>query len=104
MEELCIKGLSAEAEGKKILKGVDLTVRKGDVIALLGPNGHGKSTLLNCLLGSPHYAVTSGTALLDGEDILPLSTDAHPAASSSAESAANADGASDRSTNPTTGP
>ncbi len=75
MEELCIKGLSAEAEGKKILKGVDLTVRKGDVIALLGPNGHGKSTLLNCLLGSPHYAVTSGTALLDGEDILPLSTD-----------------------------
>ena len=75
MEELKIQDLSAEAEGKKILKGVDLTIRKGDIVALLGPNGHGKSTLLNCLLGSPHYHVTAGKALLDGEDLLSLSTD-----------------------------
>ena len=75
MEEFTIQDLSAEAEGKRILKGVDLTIRKGDLVALLGPNGHGKSTLLNCLLGSPHYKVTSGKAVLDGEDILSLSTD-----------------------------
>ncbi len=75
MEELKIQDLSAEAEGKRILKGVDLSVRKGDILALLGPNGHGKSTLLNCLLGSPHYKVTSGKALLDDEDLLSLPTE-----------------------------
>ncbi len=76
MEQLQIQGLCCKAEDKEILRGVSLTVNKGDVVALLGPNGHGKSTLLNCLMGSPHYQVTAGQALYDGEDLLALPTDA----------------------------
>lgn len=75
MDELKIENLSASAEGKTILKGVDLKIEKGDVIALLGPNGHGKSTLLNCLLGSPHYHVEGGKALWDDKDLLGMTTD-----------------------------
>lgn len=75
MEELLIQDLACQAENNPILKGVTLTVKKGDCLALLGPNGHGKSTLLNVLMGSPHYQVTSGRALLDGGDLLSLSTD-----------------------------
>ena len=51
MKELIIKDLEAEVEGNKILKGVNLTINGGDTLALLGPNGHGKSTLLNVLMG-----------------------------------------------------
>lgn len=75
MEQLQIQGLTCTVEGKEILHGVDLTIDKGDVVALLGPNGHGKSTLLNCLMGSPHYHVESGKVLWDGQDFLSLSTD-----------------------------
>ena len=75
MEELIIENLSCEAENNHILNGVNLSIKKGDCLALLGPNGHGKSTLLNVLMGSPHYHVTSGQALLDGEDLLSLSPD-----------------------------
>lgn len=75
MQQLQIRGLCCEAEGKPILRGVDLTINRGDMIALLGPNGHGKSTLLNCLMGSPHYKVTAGSVTLDGEDLLALRTD-----------------------------
>ena len=75
MEQLQIQGLACSVEGKEILHGVDLTIDKGDVIALLGPNGHGKSTLLHCLMGSPHYQVTRGKVLWDKEDFLSLPTD-----------------------------
>lgn len=76
MEELLIKNISCEAEGNRILKGATLNVNKGDCIALLGPNGHGKSTLLNVIMGNPRYTVTDGDVLLDGkDDLLSLSVD-----------------------------
>ncbi|MCI1734177.1 MAG: Fe-S cluster assembly ATPase SufC [Bacilli bacterium] len=75
MDKLVITNLSAEAEGNEILKNLSLTVNKGDMLALLGPNGHGKSTLLNVLMGSPRYHVTSGSVTLDGEDLLKESVD-----------------------------
>jgi Fe-S cluster assembly ATP-binding protein len=70
-----IKDLHASVEGKEILKGVDLSLGRGEIHALMGPNGSGKSTLAYTLLGHPKYHVTSGQVLLDGEDILGLSTD-----------------------------
>jgi Fe-S cluster assembly ATP-binding protein len=70
-----IDGLHAAAEGSEILNGVDLTVRAGEVHALMGPNGSGKSTLANTLLGHPDYQVTAGRLLFRGEDITEWSTD-----------------------------
>lgn len=75
MKELIIKDLEAEVEGNKILKGVNLTINGGDTLALLGPNGHGKSTLLNVLMGHPHYKVTNGSITYDGKDLLAMSVD-----------------------------
>lgn len=75
MENLNIENISCEAEGNHILSGCSLGVKKGDCVALLGPNGHGKSTLLNVLMGNPRYKVTSGSITLDGEDLLRLSVD-----------------------------
>ena len=75
MEKLVIKDLCAEVEGNQILKGVNLTINKGETLALLGPNGHGKSTLLAILMGNPRYKVTSGTIEYDGKDLLSLKTD-----------------------------
>ena len=74
-EGLVIKGLHVHVEGREILKGVDLTVRPGEVHALMGPNGSGKSTLVNALMGNPNYEVREGTATLNGEDILNLPPD-----------------------------
>ena len=71
MDSLKIEKLAVEAEGNPILKDCSLTVNKGDCIALLGPNGHGKSTLLNAIMGNPRYKVTSGSMTFDGEDLLP---------------------------------
>ena len=71
-----IEGLRVAAEGKEILKGVDLAVRPGEVHALMGPNGSGKSTLANTLLGHPDYEVTAGSIRLRGEDITEWSTEA----------------------------
>jgi Fe-S cluster assembly ATP-binding protein len=76
MENLIASDIRASAGGKEILTGLSLNIRKGDCIALLGPNGHGKSTFLNVLMGSPEYKVTSGSLTLDGEDLLPLAADA----------------------------
>ena len=75
MAVLIIKDLHASVEGKEILKGVNLTVNSNETIALLGPNGHGKSTLLNVIMGHPKYQVTQGTITFDGKDVLSLSTD-----------------------------
>ncbi len=75
MEKLVIKDLCAEVEGNQILKGVNLTINKGETLALLGPNGHGKSTLLAVLMGNPRYKVTSGSIEYDGKDLLSLKVD-----------------------------
>jgi Fe-S cluster assembly ATP-binding protein len=72
---LVVKGLRAEVAGKEILRGVDLTLRSGELTALMGPNGSGKSTLAYALMGHPKYKVTAGTALLDGKDLLKLPVD-----------------------------
>ncbi|MDP9400828.1 MAG: Fe-S cluster assembly ATPase SufC [Actinomycetota bacterium] len=74
MAELKIENLHVHAEDKQILKGLDLTVRTGEVHALMGPNGAGKSTLANVIMGHPNLEVTEGRILLDGEDI----TEAEP--------------------------
>jgi Fe-S cluster assembly ATP-binding protein len=70
-----ISGLKVAVEGKQILNGVDLTVRSGEVHAIMGPNGSGKSTLANALMGHPRYEVTGGTVRYLGEDILGLTPD-----------------------------
>lgn len=75
MENLKIENISCVAEGNSILNDCSLEVNKGDCVALLGPNGHGKSTLLNVIMGNPRYQVTKGSVLLDGEDLLSLSVD-----------------------------
>lgn len=75
MSQLVIKNLHAEVEGKEILKGIDLVINEGETVAVLGPNGHGKSTILNVIMGHPKYVVTQGTIELDGENILEMSTD-----------------------------
>jgi Fe-S cluster assembly ATP-binding protein len=64
-----IKNLHAQAGDKQILKGVDLTVREGEIHALMGPNGSGKSTLANVVMGHPGFEVTEGQILFRGEDI-----------------------------------
>lgn len=75
MKELVIKNLHVSVENKEILKGINLTVKEGEIVALLGPNGHGKSTLLAAIMGNPHYKVTEGTITFDGEDVLKMSVD-----------------------------
>lgn len=75
MDEIKIKDLCCEADGNEILKGVNLNIKEGDCIALLGPNGHGKSTLLNAIMGSPQYKITSGSIFLNDTDLLSLSVD-----------------------------
>ena len=70
-----IKNLHACVAGKEILKGVNLTVRDGEVHALMGPNGSGKSTLSNVLVGNPVYEVTDGSALFNGKELLTLALD-----------------------------
>jgi len=73
--ELVIKELRVNVQGKPILQGVNLTVRQGEVHALMGPNGSGKSTLAYAIAGHPHYEITSGDILLNGQSILALGPD-----------------------------
>jgi Fe-S cluster assembly ATP-binding protein len=72
---LTVRNLHAGIDGKEILKGVDLTIRQGEVHALMGPNGSGKSTLSYALMGHPSYEVTAGEATIDGVNLLDLEAD-----------------------------
>ncbi|NUS98551.1 MAG: ATP-binding cassette domain-containing protein, partial [Gemmatimonadaceae bacterium] len=69
---LKIKELRATVGDKEILKGIDLTVKPGEVHAVMGPNGSGKSTLAQVLAGHPAYTVTGGSVEFDGEDLLEM--------------------------------
>ena len=70
MSTLEIKGLVASVAGKQILNGIDLTIRSGEVHAIMGPNGAGKSTLSAVVMGKPGYEVHAGQVLLDGVEML----------------------------------
>ncbi|MGH2682953.1 MAG: Fe-S cluster assembly ATPase SufC [Actinomycetota bacterium] len=70
-----IKDLRVSVDKRQILEGVNLTVRQGEVHALMGPNGSGKSTLAGVIMGRPGYRVTGGDVVLNGESILKLSPD-----------------------------
>ena len=75
MSELSIRNLHASVEGKEILKGVDLTVHRGEIHALMGPNGTGKSTLAYALMGHPNYEITQGEVWFKDQNILELAPD-----------------------------
>lgn len=75
MSVLSIKDLHVAIGDKEILKGINLTINTGEIHALMGPNGNGKSTLLGTIMGHPKYKVTQGTITLDGEDVLSMSVD-----------------------------
>ncbi len=75
MSQLEIKDLHISIGDKPIVKGLTLTVRQGEVHAIMGPNGTGKSTLAKAIAGHPDYAITSGDVLLDGKSILELEPD-----------------------------
>ena len=75
-----VKNLHVEVEGKKILNGLDLTVKPGEVAAIMGPNGSGKSTLSYVIAGKSDYDVTEGEVLLDGENILDMDPEERAAA------------------------
>src|SRR5918995_1609853 len=71
-----VKNLYAGIDGKEILKGINLTVKKGEIHAIMGPNGSGKSTLAKVLAGHPSYEVTEGEVLYEGKNLLEMSADA----------------------------
>ena len=70
---LQVSGLHASVGDKEILKGIDLTIRKGEIHAVMGPNGAGKSTLSSVLTGKPSYTVTAGSVTFLGRDLLAMS-------------------------------
>ena len=70
-----IKNLNVNAEEKQILKGIDLTINKGEIHVIMGPNGSGKTTTANAILNNPAYTKVGGSIVFDGEDITNMSTD-----------------------------
>lgn len=75
MKTLKIEDLHVQIDGKEILKGVNLTVNTGEIHAIMGPNGTGKSTLSQTIMGHPAYQITQGTIKLDGQDLSEMSVD-----------------------------
>lgn len=75
MSELTISDLHVEIAGKEILKGVNLTLKTGEIHAIMGPNGTGKSTLSESIMGNPAYKVTCGSVKLDEQELLGLPVD-----------------------------
>ncbi|MBE3549909.1 MAG: Fe-S cluster assembly ATPase SufC [Brockia lithotrophica] len=73
--ELVIEDLHVSVDGKPIVRGFSLTMRGGEIHAIMGPNGAGKSTVAQAIMGHPRYEVTRGRVLLNGEDLLQLSVD-----------------------------
>ncbi|MCO7127308.1 Fe-S cluster assembly ATPase SufC [Sporolactobacillus shoreicorticis] len=73
--ELKINDLRVSVEGKSIVKGFDLNMKGGEIHALMGPNGTGKSTVASALMGHPKYEVTSGQAHLDGQNLFDMAVD-----------------------------
>ncbi len=74
MATLEIKDLHVSIKDKEILKGVDFTINSGEIHAIMGPNGNGKSTLLQSIMGHPKYEITKGSVLLDGVELLDKDT------------------------------
>ncbi|TCP62640.1 Fe-S cluster assembly ATPase SufC [Baia soyae] len=72
---LTLKDIKVEIEGREILKGVNIEIKGGEIHAIMGPNGTGKSTLASALMGHPKYEITSGEAHLNGEDLLEMEVD-----------------------------
>ncbi|MBX6353789.1 MAG: Fe-S cluster assembly ATPase SufC [Thermoflavifilum sp.] len=72
---LVIEDLHVVVEGKEIVRGLNLEIRGGEIHAVMGPNGTGKSTLASALMGHPKYEVTQGRVTLDGQDVLAMSVD-----------------------------
>ena len=75
MSQLEIKNLHVSIEGKEILKGLSLTINQGEIHAIMGPNGTGKSTLAYTLMGHPNYTVTGGEIIFKGKNVLVLEPD-----------------------------
>ena len=75
MSTLTVRNLHVSIEGKEILKGLNLEIKAGEIHAIMGPNGTGKSTLAYALMGHPSYEVTEGEILFDGKDMLELGAD-----------------------------
>jgi Fe-S cluster assembly ATP-binding protein len=75
MSQLEVKNLHVSIDGKEILKGLDLTVKQGEIHAIMGPNGTGKSTLAYTLMGHPNYEATAGEVIFKGQNVLELSPD-----------------------------
>ena len=76
MSDLIIRNLHVSIDGKEILKGLNLTIPQGEVHAIMGPNGTGKSTLAYTIMGHPSYQVTEGEVIFKGQNILELEADA----------------------------
>src|SRR5579875_2541894 len=72
---LTIKDLHVAIDGKEIVRGLNLEIKGGEIHAIMGPNGTGKSTLASALMGHPKYEVTGGSVTLDGQDVLEMSVD-----------------------------